>query len=180
MTDENKFCTACGAMLPEGAEFCPECGAGIGGRTNPHAYAQGPSYATVQRSGPPAMSLLVLIYGVFALILGIVSVYLGFTFTEADFQELVEQYEAMGMVFPLEWSDSFSSEMLLTGAVTMASAACALISYWFCYKRGPKTYAVVACAAATVLSFGVMSVVTVVIGALVTFLMYRDTKGFTS
>lgn len=180
MSDENKFCTACGAMLPDGAEFCPECGAGIGGRANPHSYAQGPGYTPAQRTGPPTISILVLIYGVFALILGVVSVYLGLTFTEAGFQELVEQYEAMGMVFPLEWSDSFSSEMLLTGGITIASAVCALVSYWFCYKRGPKTYAVIACALATVLSFGMIGIVSVIIGALVTFLLYRDSNGFAS
>lgn len=180
MTDENKFCTACGAMLPEGAEFCPECGAGIGGRSNPHAYAQGPGYPMQQRSGPPAVSILILVYGVIAAILGLSTVYLGLTFTEADFQALVDQYEAMGMVLPFEWSDSFSSDMLFTGGITIISAISALVSYWFCYKRGPKTYAVIACAVATVFSYGMISIVSIAIGAIVTFLLYRDDKGFTS
>ncbi|MBO4357174.1 MAG: zinc-ribbon domain-containing protein, partial [Candidatus Methanomethylophilaceae archaeon] len=26
MSDEMKFCYRCGANLPQGAEFCPECG----------------------------------------------------------------------------------------------------------------------------------------------------------
>ena len=83
MTDENKFCTACGAMLPEGAEFCPECGAGIGGRANPHAFAQGPGYGMQQRSGPPTVSILILIYGLLAAVFGISAIYLGLTFTGA-------------------------------------------------------------------------------------------------
>ena len=180
MTDENKFCTACGAMLPEVAEFCPECGAGIGGRANPHAFAQGPGYGMQQRSGPPTVSILILIYGLLAAVLGISAIYLGLTFTEADFQELIDQYAAVGMVLPFEWSDSFNSEVLFSGGISLVSAVGALVSYWFCYKRGPKTYAVIACAVSTVFSFGMASFVSVIIGAIVTFLLYRDDKGFTS
>ncbi len=179
MSDENNFCVACGARLPADAEFCPECGAGIGGRANPHNIVSG-QYSRPMSNGVSMIGIFILIYGIFAIIISIMGLYFGLTMTEEKYQSMVDLYESMGIGVPFEWSDSLNAEMLRSGGLSLASGISALVSFWFCYQKGPKKYALVACAAATVLSYAVLGILSVAIGVIVTFMLYNDKKSFTS
>lgn len=128
MTEENNFCVSCGAMLPPGAEFCPSCGAGVDGRTNPHSARPSPGYATAQPSGLN-VSLFILIYGVLALIVGLYGTYSGLTFDEAAYNEMRELYESIGMTIG-PWDPSFATELLISGVLCLISGVLALLSYW--------------------------------------------------
>lgn len=178
MTEENNFCVSCGAMLPPGAEFCPSCGAGVDGRTNPHSARASPGYATAQPSGLN-VSLFILIYGVLALIVGLYGTYSGLTFDEAAYNEMRELYESIGMTIG-PWDPSFATELLISGVLCLVSGVLALLSYWLCRKGGPKTYAVVLCIAAAVTSYGFLSFISIIVGLIVAFLLYRDNTTFTS
>ena len=178
MTEENNFCVVCGAMLPPGAEFCPACGSGVDGRSNPHAAEARAGYSGSQ-SGGINIGIFVLLYGIIALIVGVYGTYIGLTFTEADYNQIAEMYESFGLALPA-WSDSIPTEYLISGIMTVVSGALALLSYWFCRQGGPRTYAVVACLAASVLSYGFFSFISIIVGLIVTFLLYRDKNMFTS
>lgn len=180
MTEENNFCVVCGAMLPPGAEFCPACGSGIDGKSNPHVTGTRAGYTNSQ-SGGINVGIFILVYGLIALIYGLYSAYLGLTYTEASYNDLLQMAESMGMGGMLPaWSDSIPTDFLISGILTIASGALALLSYWFCRQGGPRNYAVVACFAASVLSFWFFSVVSIIVGLIVTFLLYRDKNMFTS
>lgn len=181
MNDERKFCTSCGAMLPAGAEFCPECGAGVGG--NARSYA-GRTYANTSGRIPGVniAKPLLLIYGVLAIIMAVTFLYNGYILDEALYNEIVDMYLDMGVQMP-PWDDFNKTQMMVAGAFMLTSAVIALMSYWFCKNRGPKRNAVVSCAVASLLVLGVMDVTAVimlVIGFIVTYMIYKDDASFDS
>lgn len=182
MTEENRFCVRCGARLPEGAEFCPECGASVGGGGNPYVSQQ--PYQPRQSTAMPRMTTYILIYGVLAVIFGLISLYTGATLNEADWNSMIDMYEEMGFAGVLPaWDDFFRTQMLVAGACMVLSGACAFAGYWFCRQRGPRMYVVVACAVASVLTLGMMdvtSVILLIVGLFVTYMVYTDKTGFAS
>lgn len=182
MTEENRFCVRCGARLPEGAEFCPECGASVDGGGNPYVSQQ--PYQPRQSTAVPKMSIYILIYGVLAVIFGLMSLYEGAILSEADWNTMMDMYEQMGFegILP-PWDEFFRTQMLISGACMILSGACALAGYWFCRQRGPRMHVVILCAVASVLTLGMMdvtAVITLIIGLFVTYMVYNDKTGFAS
>lgn len=181
MNDEKKFCTACGAMLPDGAEFCPACGAGVDGHANPYTVRSNPYSTNQARSGSVAKTLL-LIYGVLAIIMAIAFLYNGYILNESMYNEMMQMYSDMGINVPA-WNDFMKTQMMVAGAFMLMSGITALISYWYCKNRGPKKYAVIWCAVASVLVLGMMDITAIIfliVGLLVTYMIYNDKTGFES
>lgn len=77
-----RFCTHCGSLIPEGANFCPQCGAPVGENrptNNVTPSSSGMVSASKQQgSGKTSFSLSVvsLVVGAAALILGVVCIFL--------------------------------------------------------------------------------------------------------
>lgn len=179
MNDDKRFCTACGALLPAGATFCPECGAGTDGSSNPYAGRAQPYRAPQSQGGSIAKTLL-LVYGVLAIVMAIAFLYNGIVLNEAMYNEMMQMYWDMGIEMPA-WDDFIKTQMMAAGAFMIMSALAALASYWFCKKRGPKKNAVMSCAIASVLVLGMMDVTAIImliIGCLVTYMLYKDNTGF--
>lgn len=183
MESENRFCVACGAMLPDGAEFCPSCGANVRNGGNPHISGPQPQYVRTGtwNSGKPKMTVLILAYGILATLMGLLFLVMGSSITEELYQEI------LSMGFPYDMTmDQFVQLVLITGAVFLVSGLLALASYVFCNKKGPKKYAVTLCLLASLVPLGTLAVQDVtgiflfIIGALVTFMLYNDRNGFES
>ena len=181
MTDEKRFCTRCGAMLPEGSSFCTECGTPVDGGANPYSdtartYRAGPS-----KAGSMVRTLL-LVYVVLAVVAAVSFLYIGIALNEAMYNELADMYADFGYILS-PWDDFLKTQMIAAGVFMLMSAAAAFASYSFCKKRGPKKNAVNSCAIASVLTLGILdptAIVLVAIGFVVTYMIYKDNTGFDS
>ena len=180
MSENNRFCTACGARLPEDSNFCPECGASIDGGTNPYA-SQGPTYGQPVNAKKSNIPTFILLYGIIGTIFGAYMVYYSISFTEAYYNDMVEQMvdifgQEFADMFP-EWTASMQNTMIAGSVCGLASAVCALVSYYFCWKGGPWKNALIFCALSTILSLGIVisdytGILLFIIGGFVTYKVY--------
>lgn len=192
MSEENRFCTACGASLPEGSVYCPECGRPVGGGANPYAAGPAPGYREPAMGRKSSTPLFILLYGAFGLVFGLLTLSDGITINEQVYNEMLDYVtQITGMdassVMPA-WSDSMKTQMIVSGAFMVASPVCALLSYYFCWRNGPWKNAIVLCVLADVLVLGVcayfeyivIALPLFVIGLFVTFRLYNERPRFAS
>lgn len=193
MNEENNFCVSCGARLPEGSVFCPECGTPLNGDAPPRASAAR-NLAGPAKGGNGAIPILILVYGILGLIIGVSSLFQAFAIDGAAYQSMIDQINQAfidsGMT-PVDilpaWTDSTKTLMIVAAVFGTLSPLAALGSYFFCYKTGPKKTAVLLCVAATVLILGpcvfstytCMAVPSFIVGALISYLLYNSTDIFT-
>lgn len=183
--EENKFCTRCGAELPEGATFCPECGSPIGQKA-----AVYPAYSTASKGGVGTLGILILIYGILAIIYGILDMTSVIGLTESSYNELIETIsELMGMdmseLFPV-WSESLPLMMGLGMAFMTVSGILAVACYYFCKTKNNWKISVILCASSSVACLGMccspfyssLGVLLFVIGIVVTALLYTKRDSF--
>ena len=195
MSDENYgFCPHCGENLKTDSVYCPACGAII----KPEE-----AKATIAASRPTSMGgtrlfsfVLLIIYTIVEL-MGSVSM---LSFSPEMYDTLDQMFiESLGESFA-DWmysnlgvvitKEQFLSETFIIGIVGLLSAVAAGVSAYFCYKRENRMYAVIACAASTLIAMsgaflcpllggGISSAIfTLLVGGLVTFLIYRSDKYF--
>ena len=176
MTDENKFCVVCGANLPSGAEFCPACGSKVDGGVNPYARGPDTMYRAPRKSNQ-TVSILIGIYGILALLVGAYGLYSGLTYNEYEYNQIVDVYESLGIFLDLSLED-MKSQLILSGALSLASGVLALVCFLMCARGGPWKVAVVVCLIASVLSYGFLSFVSIAIGLVVTYLLYSNRSAF--
>lgn len=189
MSENDRFCTACGASLPPGSQFCPECGRSVDGRENP--YAGGEYYdrgMQVQRKS--SVPIFIILYGIFGLIVGASMLSYCLGLNEASYNELLQTAGDMigsdvsGMM--PAWSESLKSMLVTTCVFGTLSPICAIISYIFCWRNGPWKYALAFCGLADVLVLGMCltdvltAVILFAIGLVVTYKLYADRETFSS
>ncbi len=189
MNDESRFCTACGASLPEGSMFCPECGRSVSGSENPYAQGPRPQMGGGPVGAPPpgksAIPMLVLIYGVIGVIMGAVFLNDGLAMTEDLYNGMLEELSGiMGVdafaIMPA-WTSTMQLQMIVSGAFLTVSAVCALVCYIFCWVNQWR-YALWFCVLADILVLGfcaypyfaIYAIPLFLIGLFVTFRMYNE------
>lgn len=114
MTDEVKFCYKCGASLPDGADFCPECGASVnadGERAVPDSAGR---TATVRQDSLGAIPVLILVYGIFALIVAFFAFMSGVMLD--TMLDMLKDYAERGLIS----QDEYNQFLELIGATTEA------------------------------------------------------------
>ena len=131
----DRFCTRCGAELPEGALYCAECGAQVGGGPNPY---ENETWVSQRRKTGPGFSFVILFYGIFAIVLGLMDLVSSVGMTEEAYNELIRTMSDMsgidaGSMMPA-WSDSIPLLMSLSMASLVVSGALAILCYVFCRK----------------------------------------------
>ncbi|MDO5862196.1 MAG: zinc ribbon domain-containing protein [Thermoplasmata archaeon] len=181
----DKFCTRCGAMLPDGAAFCPDCGANIDGSAPAgHGYGEGYGYQPAPRV--PWFMVLVILYGVLATIGGLMAGCTYAAMDEAYYNDMIQMMSDMtGMDYSTllpAWSDSMHILMTVSMFAIGASGIAAIASYVL-FKRGDVQKSIILCGAASVLTLVVCAVspfegiAMFVIGAVITYMLYsaRDT-----
>lgn len=181
----DKFCTACGAMLPDGATFCPQCGRSLDGSAPTGGYGYDPwsrDPRAAQAKTGPSFAILILIYGLFAIFGGVFSgITLG-TLDQASFDATVEMLEEYGLDMS-GWTLSMVHEWAIGMYILAVSGVAAVISYYYCRKAENWKYAVAFCGIASVLTLGMAvagfsdGLILCPIGLIITYLVYarRDT-----
>ena len=185
----DRFCTRCGAELPDGAQFCAECGAQVGGGGNLNQpYGSPYDYRERGRTGP-GFSFVILFYGIFAIVLGLMDLVSGLGMNEAAYNDLIDSMSSMtGMdasTMVPAWTDSIPMLMSVSMGCLIVSGALAVVCYSLCKKAENWKAAVIVCAAASVACLGICSfsvytylgIPLFVIGLLITAMLYmrRDT-----
>ena len=189
MTDENRFCTACGARLPEGSIYCPECGRPVDGGQNPYAADPGWDRGMVQRR-KSSIPVFLLLYGIFGLIVSLYMLSFAYGLNEEVYNQFLQNAEEMigSDVSPMmpPWEDSLRTMMLAASVFGIISPVLALVSYYFCWKGGPWKNAIILCGLSSVLILGTCiassmeGLILFLIGMFVTFMLYRDKDTFAS
>ncbi len=183
--EENSFCTSCGYNLPEGATFCPQCGANVNGPASGYDPRRG--YDSRPKMG---FLILILLYGVFATILGLLDTLSYMSLTEETYQATIDMLSDMlGMdaseIMPA-WYDNMPRDMAISSACMMLSGMVAVVCYVKTKKADDFRMSVLLCAVASVLPLGMAiypsnmgtAVILCVIGLLMTYLMYSKKEAF--
>lgn len=192
--EEDRFCTRCGSELPEGASFCAECGSPVGGDGSPSQSYGSPysaPYVDRTRAGKgPGFAFIILLYGIVAIVFGLMDAVSYFGMTEASYNELIDYMsEIMGMDasgFLPVWTDGTGTLMGLSMVFLIVSGVLAIVCYVFCRKAESWKLAVLTCAASAVACLGIscfslyvyLSIPLFVIGVLVTALLYSQRNTF--
>ncbi len=185
----DRFCTRCGAELPEGALYCAECGAQVGGGPNPY---ESEIWVSQRRKTGPGFSFVILFYGIFAIVLGLLDLSSSIGMTEEAYNELIRTMSDIsgldaGSMMPA-WSDSIPLLMSLSMASLVASGVLAILCYMFCRKAENWKATTILCAASSVVCLGIcsfsvyaaMGIGLAIIGLIVTFMVYSRRDTFSS
>lgn len=176
MTDEDRsFCPRCGADLPPGSAFCPGCGASQGSGPNPYRdHSQ-----TVQNPLKVPM-VLTAVYGLVAVVLGLISMLMALTMTESLLEEIIDQFPEWESMLTDVDIDALRSESIISGVLAVISGACALFAYRNMKVPEKWMVTIVLLVVASFTSYTMIAYYSVVIGLLVTFLVYTKKDHFTS
>jgi hypothetical protein len=166
MAIDNSFCTHCGAVIPEGSKFCPDCGTSIDGSENPYAYESHQSTP----GGLDSTRILILIYGVIATIFGLLAVLGSMMLTSEMWEQAMEMY---GTTFDMDL-DALKMSALIEGIIIIASGICAILSS-YCIKNGNVfPAAMILCLIASALSLVLfpLGIITLAVGLYMTYRIY--------
>ncbi|MDO5853894.1 MAG: zinc ribbon domain-containing protein [Thermoplasmata archaeon] len=187
----DKFCTRCGAELPDGSAFCPECGSPVGGGFNHEAGAgYGYSDGYYRQASRPALSFapLILVYGILAAVFGLLIGISVAGLTEASYNELIQTMtDATGVDYSTlmpAWSSGLVLMLCATFFAMAASGILAILCYIQCRKAENWKLTVILCGASTAACLVVTvfspveGLVMVIVGALMTYLIYNRKDAF--
>ena len=191
MSDEKKFCYHCGANLPQGSVYCPECGSPVDDSEPQRAeytaqpVNQGPSTS----SG--AVPVLILIYGIISIIGGLLVILFGMsidsimdmmkeayeagTISEADYNNIINALKAINMM-----------ACTIIGVIQISSGILAVIAGSWSNNLKNWKNSVILCGVAAILPAftfpfdPVTAVILPVVGLIMTYLIYQMRDKFTS
>ncbi len=161
MDDDKMFCTQCGAVMGEGDQFCPSCGAKADGAPNP--YRESP--ASRDSESLNTTRILILLYGIFASVFGILALAGSTMLNDPSMQQAM-----IDAGFNVNMND-LAATVALESVVLLASGLCAIVSSYFVGKRTNYTLALVLCIAASALSLIMfpIGIVTLLVGLYVAY-----------
>ncbi len=180
----NRFCTRCGAELMEGASFCKECGSPVGGYANPY-----PAGGYRVKKGP-SFAFLILIYGIMAVVIGLIDAVSAIGLTEEGYQEMLDMVSGTAGMDVSEYFPAWSSDMAVLMPLSMVflavSGAIAIFCYFKCKKAEDWKTCVILCAASSVACLGiccfslyaVIGIILFVFGLVFTALLYASRNTF--
>ncbi len=198
MTDEVKFCYKCGASLPDGADFCPECGASVradGERAVPDTTV---GTAPVRQDSLGAIPVLILVYGIFALIVAVFAFMFGIMLdtmldmlkdyaergliTQDDYQQFLELIGATTEA----GKNALKTNLIIEGVIFALSGIAAIVSSHYCGKLENYKMAFYMCIAASALTVimvfigDISGLLLAIVGFVMCYLIYQNKHKFTS
>lgn len=183
MNDDVRYCTECGKELTPSDRFCPACGANVDnmgeGSVAEQTVGYGTAYGGANGSNPlRILSYLMLFWGMIGTLYGI------YTVMTADMtaENAVKSLEDMGY-WETFTSLGYGEGTLRTisyaeGACMMVSGLSALVAGLFTYKGESYKVALMACIVATVAAM--FGIITLLIGAFVTYRLSKNKFAFKS
>ncbi len=172
MAIENSFCTHCGAVIPDGSRFCPECGTSVDGSENPYARE-----GHQQRSESlDNVRILIFLYGIIATIFGLLAV-LGSLIMDPEIWE--QAMEMSGMTVDIDF-ESLKMSALIEGIIIVASGICAILSSYFIKTGSSYRASLILCLIASILSLVLfpLGIVTLAVGLYMTYRIYASKNAF--
>ena len=136
MSDQIKFCYRCGANLPEGSVFCPECGFRLESTGQPESLVSQTPPTVKKKSPLGPVPIMILIYGILAIVGGISSILVGFSI-DALIQMMDELYVSGQITYEdlqtfkdaiYQFGASPSVVFLYTGCLMLSSGIFAVVS----------------------------------------------------
>ena len=190
MSDEIKFCYKCGANIPEGSDFCPECGASLNRDVNRTEYTAVPSNSA-KKGDAGFAPILIMIYGIIAIIAGIIVIAFGMSID--SFLDMMAQAVADGIISDDDYEIILSlmrginmMTCTLLGILMISSGIFALISgIWSSSLKNWKL-SVVFCGVASILPIfsitidPLSAIILPIVGFLMTYLLYQKKDIFIS
>lgn len=198
MTDEVKFCYKCGASLPDGADFCPECGASVnadGERAVPDSAGR---TATVRQDSLGAIPVLILVYGIFALIVAFFAFMSGVMLD--TMLDMLKDYAERGLISQDDYNQfleligatteagktALKTNLIIEGIIFALSGIAAIVSSHFCGKLENYQMAFYMCIAASALTLVIVFIgdisglLLAVVGFVMCYLIYQNKYKFAS
>jgi hypothetical protein len=182
MEDVKRFCTACGANLPEDGEFCPYCGKSIesdSGQSESYQSAAAPAYAAPKSGSLKDLAVLIGLYSVMAIMVGGFLVFIG---VDIDYimeimqetnPDVYEQFIELGIS-----TSQFAMYYIIPGALLIASGAVAVISCYFTLGARNYKMAYMTCVISSILSFPL--IITLIVGIIVSSKLKNNQSSFAS
>ena len=177
MTNEDaKFCAYCGANLPSGSSFCPECGSSVGGGDNPYRRV-----TSVNASNPlETVATFTLIYGIIAAILGLISILVGFAFDQTFVDEMIAQFPELEAELSTLDVDLLRDESIIAGVLSVASGALAIVAYGNMKKLVKWQMTFILMILSSILSIGFIFVISVIVGFVMCYYVYKNKDAVSS
>ena len=178
MDEENKaFCTQCGAILPEGAQFCPKCSAPCHPDSNGSFQNSQYNADAMLESKLDSTATFTLIYGVLAILMGLSCIVSSVSITEAMWSDIEQTVIEAGTTMPYTL-DEFKSYAIMSGALLLISGLSAFVGYYLAKHRMEFNLTLVAFVIATGTCF--IGIITLLIGLYMTYRVYKCQPCFKS
>jgi len=193
MADDFKFCYKCGVELPEGSDFCPECG----NRVDPTAAAGRTEYTATpvqeKKGNLGAVPIMVMIYGVLAIITAVFFAIVGLTL-EALIQMIInaaeqgvipeEQAEELLALISQITIGTLQLYMVICAAFMALSGILALVSGHYAGRMVKFKLCFASCVIASLLPAMLITVmpfsfVLTIVGLLMCYFIYSKRESFT-
>ncbi len=186
MTMEEKKCVRCGEKIPNGSEYCPTCGAALDGTpyNRVEMFYMDKSRYGLRKDTLGITPKLILIYGILAAILGVVSLAI-YGSIESRWSDMAD---AEGLVYGMTLTQT-QTALLFISAGMLLNGMCAVIGGFLADKRARFTVCLALCAIATVapliMAVGltamiVWAIILLMIGFLITNRVYINKDLFQS
>ncbi|MBQ7979107.1 MAG: zinc-ribbon domain-containing protein [Candidatus Methanomethylophilaceae archaeon] len=198
MTDEVKFCYKCGASLPDGADFCPECGASLRADGENVVPERTVRTAPTRQDSLGAIPVLILVYGIFALIIAFFAFMSGIMLD--TMLDMLKDYAERGLISQDDYNQfleligatteagktALKTNLIIEGIIFALSGIAAIVSSHFCGKLENYQMAFYMCIAASALTLVIVFIgdisglLLAVVGFVMCYLIYQNKYKFTS
>lgn len=181
MADDRNFCYKCGMNLPEGADYCPECGTPVHGDGGPRAeYTARPEARRSSDMG--ALPILMTIYGVIAIVMFFVLLLTGLSLNSIlqILEEMAESDPSMADYIKTLTEMMISYNFTFAAVIILISGIFALISASDVSKQQHFQRAMICCGIATVVPLFTLDILLTIIGIIVMVVMYSKRDYFIS
>jgi hypothetical protein len=182
MADQVKFCYKCGRELPEGSEFCPECGSSIHSDGEPQR-AEYTARPTAQSKGRDLgiIPVLMIVYGVFAIIVGILLIIFGMNLNHIlDMLEDLAQQGGYESEIAAIRETLLATNFTFSAIMMLLSGIFAIISYTTASKMEKFQQTIAFCALASVMPLLTLDFLLAIIGFIITLIIYTRRQDFVS
>lgn len=191
MNDQVKFCYRCGANLPEGAVFCPECGSSIDGSEPTRTEYTAQPVNSGSRNTLGAVPTLTLIYGILAIIGAVFTILMGMSIdtilnmardlyeegaiSESDYNTIITLFQTFTKIV----FTAVGIILAISGAFAIwASQEASKMQSW---NKTIALYGIAALTPAFMAPFDlVTAIILTVVGLIMTYLVYTHKNDFAS
>lgn len=124
--------------------------------------------------------VLTAVYGLVAVVLGLISMLMALTMTESLLEEIIDQFPEWESMLADVDIDALRYESIVSGVLAVISGVCALFAYRNMKVPEKWMITIILLVVASFTSYTMITYYSVIIGLLVTFLVYTKKDHFTS